>query len=67
MKNYPYYAIETVGYGRNRRYCIKQIISTNANIPFDGKCYKSEERARNAATNAGIEIVVCGDLWKIMK
>ena len=67
MKNYPYYAIETIGYGKRKRYYIKQVISANANIPFDGKVYKSEERARSAATNANIEIVACGDLWQIMK
>lgn len=60
-----YYAIEIIGYGKRRRYAIKQVVSGGTN-PVNGKAYRTEEEARQAAAEKGIEIAKCGDLWEII-
>lgn len=60
-----YYAIEIIGYGKRRRYAIKQVVSGGTN-PVNGKSYRTEEEAKQAAAEKGIEIAKCGDLWEII-
>ena len=59
------YAIEITGYGKRRRYCIKKVIN-KAVYPFNCVGYGTEEEARQAAAEKGIEIAKCGDLWEII-
>lgn len=60
------YTIETIGYGRARRYCIKQAYS-NATLPTDGIPYTTEQDARAAAAVKGYEIACVGDFYHITK
>lgn len=61
-----YYAIEIIGYGKNRRYSIKSVIPKVGTNPVNGKAYKTEAKAREAAAEMGIEISKCGDMWEII-
>lgn len=60
-----YYAIEIIGYGKNRRYCIKQVV-TNGTNPVNGKAYRTEEKAREAAAALNITIEKCGSFYEII-
>lgn len=59
------YAIEIVGYGTKRRYCLKAITRTGTN-PVDGRVYRSEDAARAAAAELGLIIAGCGDLYQLL-
>lgn len=61
-----YYAIEIIGYGKRRRYCIKQVTNRGLVNPTNGKAYRTEESARAAANEMGIEITKCGDFYEII-
>ena len=61
-----FYAIEIIGYGKRRRYCIKQVIPGKGTNPTNGKCYRTESAARAAAEELGYEIAKCGDLYQII-
>ena len=61
-----YYAIEVIGYGKRTRYTIKQVISDRGTNPTNGKWYRTEEAARSAAAEMGIEIYKVGDLYEII-
>lgn len=60
-----YYAIEIIGYGAKRRYLIKQVTDTMTS-PVDRKPYRTEEAAREAASQMGIEILKVGDHYQII-
>ena len=64
--NNMFYAIEIIGYGKRRRYCIKQVIPGKGTNPTNGKCYRTESAARAAAEELGYEIAKCGDLYQII-
>lgn len=59
------YAIEIIGYGRRRRYCIKKLMH-NGTMPVDGHAYKTEKAAREAAARLGVVIDRVGGLWDIV-
>ena len=61
-----YYAIQIIGYGKRRRYCIQQVIPGKGTNPTTGKSYSTEEAARAAAAEMGLEITKCGDYWEII-
>lgn len=58
------FAIEIIGTGKNRRFCLKELVRNGTN-PVDGKSYRTEEEARNAAEKYGLHIIGIGDLWKL--
>lgn len=60
-----YYAIEYIGYGKKRRYAIKQVVTGGTN-PVNGKAYRTEEEAEKAAAELGITITKRGDLYAII-
>lgn len=60
-----YYAIEIIGYGAKRRYLIKEVFDT-ITCPVDRKLYRTEEAAREAANQMGIEILKVGDHYQII-
>ena len=61
-----FYAIEIIGYGKRRRYCIKQVIPNQGTNTANGTCYRTESAARAAAEELGYEIAKCGDFWAII-
>lgn len=58
------YAIEIIGTGKNRRFCLKKLVQ-NGTWPIDGKFYRTEEAAREAAERLNLQIVGVGDLWEL--
>lgn len=64
--NHMYYAIEVIGYGKRTRYAIKQVISGKGTNPTNGKSYRTEEAAREAAASMGVEIAKTGDFYEII-
>lgn len=61
-----YYAIEIIGYGKRRRYCIKQVIPGVGTNPTNCEAYRTEGAARTAANEMGIEITKCGEFYEII-
>jgi hypothetical protein len=59
------YAIERIGYGKRTRYTIRAYAGAGSN-PTNGKAYRTEQAAREAAQCMGITIDACGDLWEIL-
>lgn len=59
-----YYAILVIGYGKRSRYCIKRV-TERGHTPVTGIAYKTEEAARAAAAEMGIEIKRVGDCYSI--
>lgn len=64
QKNIGKYVIEVVG-SNNVCYCIKKVVLFGL-VPVNGKAYKTEEAARKAAFDLGLDIMACGDLWHII-
>ena len=62
-----HYAIEIIGYGKRRRYCLKEVLPGIGTNPVDGKAYTSEEAARAAARAYGIEVEAVGDTWQLVR
>ena len=61
-----YYAIEVFGYGKRRRYTIQQVLAGKGTNPTNGKVYRTEDAARAAAAEMGIEIAKVGDFYEII-
>ena len=61
-----YYAIETIGYGKRRRYAIVQVIPGKGTNPTTGRSYPTEEAARKVAADLGYTIEKVGDYWQII-
>lgn len=61
-----YYAIEVIGYGKRTKYAVKKITKNKMIIPTNGKVYKTENDARNAAKEMNVEIMKCGNVWEIV-
>lgn len=61
-----YYAIEIIGYGKRRRFCIKQVFPNKLVIPTNRKTYPTETAARKAAAEMEIKIEKCGDFYEII-
>lgn len=59
------YAIERIGYGKRTRYTIRAYMGNGSN-PTNGKVYRTEQAAREAAQRMGIEIAACGDMYEIL-
>ena len=60
----PHYAIEIIGSGKTKHYCLKRVTETGRVDPVDYKAYRTESAARDAAKDLGIEIQCVGDLWE---
>lgn len=60
-----YYAIQIIGYGKKKVYTIVEVKNNCVN-PTDGKRYKTEAAALEAAEKQHIKIQVVGDFWKII-
>lgn len=60
-----YYAIEIIGTGKKRRYTIKRVTGTGTN-PTDGRIYRTEEAARDAARSMGYQIAKIGSYYEII-
>lgn len=59
------YAIEVIGYGKRRRYGVKEITRTGLILPVNGKVYRTEQAAKEAAEELGVKIAAVGDVYKI--
>ena len=57
-------AIEIIGYGKNRRFTLKQVFPNGTN-PIDGKTYRTESAARDAASRAGLTVETVGGFYEI--
>lgn len=60
-----HYAIQIIGTGRNARYTLKQVTGTMI-VPVNGRAYRTEEAARAAAEDLGIEIAKVGNNYQIL-
>lgn len=62
-----YFAIEIIGYGKNRKYCIKKV-NPNDNViyPVNGRAYRTLDAAQRAAKELGVDIERIGDCWEII-
>ena len=65
-----YYAIEVIGYGAKRRYVVKEVVRSGKSGPVKTwPCeppFRTEEAARKAAAESGIEIAKVGDYYEII-
>ena len=61
-----YFAIEIIGYGKNTKYAIKSVIPKVGTNPVNGKVYRTEAKAREAAAELEIVIEKCGDYYSII-
>lgn len=59
------YAIEVTGYGKRRRYIIRQIVQKGLLVPVS-RPYKTLEAAQDAAAALGLTIDAIGDLYGIL-
>ena len=59
------YAIEVTGYGKRRRYIIRQIVKKGLLVPVS-RPYKTLEAAQDAAVALGLVIDAVGDLYGIL-
>lgn len=66
-----YYAIEIIGYGPKQRYSIKDVWKDGTSVilhpVIGGKTFRTEEAARKAAEERGIEIELVGDFYQIIR
>ena len=60
-----YYAIQIIGYGKKKVYTIVKVKNNCVN-PTDGKRYKNEFCALEAAEKQNITIKIIGDFWHII-
>ena len=65
-----YYAIEIIGYGPRQRYTIKDVWKDGTSVilhpVMGGRIFRTEEAAREAAADHGIEIELVGDFYQII-
>lgn len=66
-----YYAIQIIGYGKNRRWCLKEVETAGPFgpvlvRPVDARPFRTEESARNFAKYKGLEIRKIGDAYQIL-
>jgi hypothetical protein len=62
-----YYAIQVIGYGKRRVYCIKRVTDAGGLIlPVNGKAYKTLEKAQTVASELGLTIEKVGDTYEII-
>ena len=61
-----YYAIEIIGYGKKTRYAIKRVSENKLVIPFNGKLYRTETAARQAAKENRLAVEKVGDHYEII-
>lgn len=59
------YVIEVTGYGKRRRYIIRQIVKKGLLVPVS-RPYKTLEAAQDAAVALGLVIDAVGDLYGIL-
>ena len=60
-------AILTIGYGKNRLYTLREVLSKTATNPITGKKWQTEAGARREADMLGLIIIGCGDRYDIIK
>ena len=62
-----YYAIQVIGCGKNRRYCIQQVLDNHRGTnPTTGRSYRTLEQAQEVAASLGYQIEKVGDYWEII-
>ena len=61
-----HYGIEVIGYGKRRRYAVKEIVNSGTNPVGYCKTYKTEAEARAAAEAYGVKVEAVGDFWELM-
>ena len=62
-----YYAIQVIGCGKNRRYCIQQVLDNHRGTnPTTGRSYRTLEQAQEIAASLGYQIEKMGDYWEII-
>ena len=65
-----YYAIEIIGYGKKRRFVVKEVVKEGKYGPVTTwPCeppFLTEDAARKAADESGIEIEKIGDYYQII-
>lgn len=59
------YAIERTGYGKRATYTIRGYNGGGSEC-INGKRYRTEQAAREAAQGLGITIAACGNHWEIL-
>ncbi len=62
-----YYAIQIIGYGKKRRFCIQQVLDNHRGTnPTTGRSYRTIEQAQEVAASLGYQIEKVGDYWEII-
>lgn len=59
------YAIEATGYGKHRRYIIRQIVRKGLLVPVS-RPYRTLDAAQDVAAALGLVIDAVGDLYDIL-
>ena len=65
MTHTTQYGIERIGYGKRTKYTIRTY-QGNGSTPTNGRAYRTEQAAREAAQDMGITVAACGDLYEIL-
>lgn len=60
------YGIQIIGYGKNQRYCIKEILKNGLIIPVNYKTYSNKQKAIEAAEALNIKILCTGDIYELL-
>lgn len=60
-----FYAIEIIGYGKRRRFTVK-LVCNKGTFPTNGKTYRTESEAMEAAAEMGFTIEKIGDFYTII-
>ncbi len=59
------YGINAIGTGKKQRYSLCRVLR-NGTWPVSTTVYHSEDEARAAAEQMGLEIIGCGDIWRLL-
>lgn len=65
MESKNYYAIQVIGYGSRKKYCIQYVIPGKGTNPTTCRWYGSLDQAMQAAAANVYEIEKIGDFWEI--
>ena len=59
--------IEIIGYGKKRRYIVRETRAGGLDTVPGTRVYKTEQAARQAAAGLGLTVEAVGDLWQLIK